>query len=147
MVSAIVHGDLVQFGEYNLPGCAMKTASWQADLQQSSAICDRSICRCQQHHWLLQNLCLRPEGHGEVVAPSPFNRNQYLYLLLQGQLKVYLGSLDSQAVSTLTVGDRAWRNQPLSTRSPLRLCSGDGSPGCALRFCTRESLFKLFQQS
>src|SRR3990167_6624426 len=84
----------------------MKNAKWQADLQQIRHLRLFNNVAASGINQLLKEFRACDLDAGEVLL-SPFNRNQYLYLLLKGQLKVYLGSLDSQAVSTLKAGDCA----------------------------------------
>jgi diguanylate cyclase (GGDEF)-like protein len=134
-----------QFAEYTTAlGCAMKTASWQADLQQLRHLRLFNNVAASSISRLLKEFRACDLEAGEVLL-SPFNRNQYLYLLLQGQLKVHLGSLDSQAVSTLKVGDCAGEISFIDNDHPCAYVVATESC-CVLRL-HRESLFKLFQQS
>ncbi len=82
----------------------MKTAAWQADLQQLQQLRLFNNVATGSISTLLTAFSACDLDAGDVLL-SPFNRNQYLYLLLKGQLKVYLGSLDGHAVSTLKAGD------------------------------------------
>lgn len=122
----------------------MKNATWQADLQQLRHLRLFNNVAASSVNQLLKEFCACDLDSGEVLL-SPFNRNQYLYLLLKGQLKVYLGSLDSPAVSTLNVGDCAGEISFIDNEHPSAYVVAT-EPCCVLRL-HRESLFNLFQQS
>lgn len=66
---------------------------------------------------LLKGFRLCEYDEGEILL-SPFKRNQYLYLLLEGQLQVYLGSLDNHSVSTLEAGDCAGEVSFIDNQTP-----------------------------
>lgn len=84
----------------------MKTSQQQLELQQVRQLpLFHNVEDCKLSR-LLKGFRLCEYAAGEVLL-SPFKHNQYLYLLLQGQLQVYLGSLDNHCVSTLTPGDCA----------------------------------------
>lgn len=85
---------------------AMKNARWQPDLLQLRQVRLFQNVAASSLEQLLREFRACELEAGEVLL-SPFNRNQYLYLLLEGELKVFLGSLDNQAVSTLHSGDCA----------------------------------------
>ena len=122
----------------------MKNATWQADLQELRHLRLFNNVAASSINQLLKEFRACDLEPGEVLL-SPFNRNQYLYLLLKGQLKVYLGSLDSQAVSTLKVGDCAGEISFIDNEHPSAYVVATDSC-CVLRL-HRESLFNLFQQS
>ncbi|MGH8435219.1 MAG: GGDEF domain-containing protein [Pseudomonas sp.] len=122
----------------------MKNAHWQVDLQQI------------RHLRLFQNvaasslLLLLKEFHAceleaDEILLSPFKRNQHLYLLLEGQLKVYLGSLDNQAVSTLKAGECVGEISFIDNGHPSAYVVAT-EPSRMLRL-HRESLLKLLMQS
>src|SRR3990167_7664318 len=81
---------------------------------------------------------------GEILL-SPFKRNQYLYLLLEGQLKVYLGSLDNQAASTLEVGECAGEVSFIDNQPPSAYVVAT-TASVVLRL-HRKALLTLFSQS
>lgn len=82
----------------------MKRVQWQGGLPQlQKAGLFRNVAAPDLERLLREFRAYELEP-GEVLL-TPFNRNEYLYLLLEGELKVYLGSLDGQAVSTLQPGD------------------------------------------
>ena len=122
----------------------MKTSQRQADLQHI------------MHMRLFQNvaasnLCQLLKGFrtceleaGEILL-SPFKRNQYLYLLLEGQLKVYLGSLDNQAASTLEVGECAGEVSCIDNQPPSAYVVAT-TASVVLRL-HRKALLTLFSQS
>ncbi|MFT5781985.1 MAG: diguanylate cyclase (GGDEF)-like protein [Pseudomonas sp.] len=66
---------------------------------------------------LLKSFRLCEYDEGEILL-SPFKRNQYLYLLLEGQLQVYLGSLDNHSISTLEPGDCAGEVSFIDNQAP-----------------------------
>ena len=82
------------------------------------------------------------ELEASEILLSPFNRNQHLYLLLEGELKVYLGSLDNQPVSTLNPGDCAGEISFIDNDRPSAYVVAT-QPSLVLRL-HRESLVKLF---
>lgn len=122
----------------------MKSAKWQADLQQLRQSRLFNNVAAGSISQLLREFRACELAADEVLL-SPFNRNQYLYLLLKGQLKVYLGSLDGQPVSTLNVGDCAGEISFIDNEHPSAYVVAS-EPCCVLRL-HRESLFQLFRQS
>lgn len=82
----------------------MKPTHWQQDLQQISQFRLFRNIAGERLQPLLQELSAVSLEAGEILL-SPFSRNQHLYFLLEGELKVYLGSLDNQPVSTLGPGE------------------------------------------
>ncbi|AYF88173.1 GGDEF domain-containing protein [Pseudomonas sp. JS3066] len=81
---------------------------------------------------------------GEIVL-SPFNRNQYLYLVVSGRLKVYLGSLDNNPVSSIGPGECAGEISFIDNDHPSAYVVA-AEPTTVLRL-HRQSLVSLFQQS
>ncbi|WP_339904617.1 GGDEF domain-containing protein [Pseudomonas guineae] len=122
----------------------MKSAPWQVDLQQLRQLRLFNNVATSSIDQLLKDFLACDLETSEVLL-SPANRNQYLYLLLKGQLKVYLGSLDSQPVSTLKVGDCAGEISFIDNEHPSAFVVAT-EPCCVLRL-HRESLFNLFRQS
>ncbi|WP_137884979.1 GGDEF domain-containing protein [Pseudomonas sp. 2FE] len=122
----------------------MKTAHWQADLQQIRQL--RLF-----HNVAASNLALLLKEfracklEADEVLLSPFKRNQHLYLLLAGQLQVYLGSLDNQAVSTLEAGECVGEISFIDNDRPCAYVVA-AVPSLVLRL-HRESLLKLLTQS
>jgi diguanylate cyclase (GGDEF)-like protein len=123
---------------------AMKKATWQADLHQLRQLRLFQNVALGSINLLLKEFRACDLEAGEVLL-SPFNRNQYLYLLLKGQLKVHLGTLESQAVSTLKTGDCAGEISFIDNDHPSAYVVAS-EPSQVLRL-HRESLFQLFQQS
>ena len=122
----------------------MKTAHWQADLQQIQRLrLFRNIAANNLERLLTEFRACELEA-GEVLL-SPFDRNQHLYLLLEGQLRVYLGSLDNQPVGILEVGDCAGEISFIDNERPSAYVVAE-RPSTVLRL-HRESLVTLFQQS
>lgn len=122
----------------------MKSAQWQADLQQIRHLRLFNNVAASSINQLLKEFRACDLDAGEVLL-SPFNRNQYLYLLLKGQFKVYLGSLDNQPVSTLKMGDCAGEVSFIDNEHPCAYVVAS-EPSSVLRL-HRESLLNLFQQS
>ncbi|WP_339486200.1 GGDEF domain-containing protein [Pseudomonas sp. EL_65y_Pfl2_R95] len=84
----------------------MKPAHWQAEAQHLHKLRLFDKVALSNIDQLLGEFLAYDIDAGEILL-SPTSRNQYLYVLVSGQLKVYLGSLDNQPVSTLSVGDCA----------------------------------------
>lgn len=122
----------------------MKNAQTPRDLQQVRHLRLFHNVAANNLQQLLQEFCACELESGEVLL-SPFNRNQHLYLLLEGELKVYLGSLDNQPVSTLQPGDCAGEISFIDNERPCAYVVAT-QPSQVLRL-HRESLVKLFQQS
>ncbi|RJG10647.1 GGDEF domain-containing protein [Pseudomonas cavernicola] len=122
----------------------MKTAHWQGDLQQIRHLRLFQNVAASSLALLLKEFCAC-ELEADEVLLSPFNRNQHLYLLLEGQLKVYLGSLDNQAVSTLEAGECAGEISFIDNHPPCAYVVA-AVPSLVLRL-HRESLITLFTQS
>ncbi|OEC46850.1 cyclic nucleotide-binding protein [Pseudomonas sp. 1D4] len=122
----------------------MKNAHWQADVQQLK---DQRLFQNVAVHSLrqvLREFTAYDLEQGEVLL-SPFDRNQYLYLVVRGALQVYLGSLDNQPMSTLGVGDCAGEISFIDHEHPSAYVVA-AEPSTVLRL-HREALLKLFQQS
>lgn len=122
----------------------MKNAHWQEDLQQIRKLrLFQNVTASSQQQLLREFRACELEA-SEILL-SPFNRNQHLYLLLEGELKVYLGSLDNQPVSTLHPGDCAGEISFIDNDRPSAYVVAT-QPSLVLRL-HRESLVKLFNQS
>ncbi|AYC31909.1 GGDEF domain-containing protein [Pseudomonas cavernae] len=122
----------------------MKTTPWQEDLQQLRHLHLFHKVASRILGQLLKEFQACTLDSGEILL-SPFNRNQHLYLLLSGEFKVYLGSLDNQPVSTLTPGECAGEISFIDNDHPSAYVVAT-QPSTALRL-HRESLLKLFSQS
>ena len=123
---------------------AMKNTNWQQDLQQISQLRLFQNVAASSLQQLLKEFRACELEASEILL-SPFNRNQHLYLLLEGELKVYLGSLDNQPVSTLSPGDCAGEISFIDNDCPSAYVVAT-QPSLVLRL-HRESLIKLFDQS
>ena len=122
----------------------MKAAHWQVDLQLVRQLRLFDNVAASSINQLLKEFRACDLDEGEILL-SPFNRNQHLYLLLKGQLKVYLGSLDSTSVSTLQIGDCTGEISFLDNQHPSAyVVATEASTVLRLH---RESLISLFQQS
>ncbi len=137
-------GNATHFAQTVPPAIAMKIAHWQADLQQIRQLRLFNNVASNSIDQLLKEFRACDVESGEILL-SPFNRNQYLYLLLKGQCQVYLGSLDNQPVSTLNVGDCAGEISFVDNQPPSAYVVAS-EPSSVLRL-HRESLLNLFQQS
>ncbi|VXC77715.1 Cyclic nucleotide-binding protein [Pseudomonas sp. 8Z] len=122
----------------------MKLAHWQVDLQQIKQLRLFNQVAVDNLDQLLKEFRAYDLEASEVLL-SPFNRNQHLYLLISGRLRVYLGSLDNQAVSTLEVGDCAGEISFIDNERPSAYVVAE-QPSTVLRL-HRESLIELFHQS
>jgi diguanylate cyclase (GGDEF)-like protein len=95
----------------------MKSTQQQPELQQLRQLqLFHNVVDCKLSR-LLKGFRVCEYEEGEVLL-SPFKRNQYLYLVLEGQLKVYLGSLDNHSVSTLAPGDCAGEVSFIDNQAP-----------------------------
>lgn len=122
----------------------MKLAHRQADLHQIKQLRLFNQVALDNLDQLLKEFRAYDLEASEVLL-SPFNRNQHLYLLISGRLRVYLGSLDNQAVSTLEVGDCAGEISFIDNEHPSAYVVAE-QPSTVLRL-HRESLVELFRQS
>jgi diguanylate cyclase (GGDEF)-like protein len=136
--------DAVHFAQTAPPAIAMKIAHWQADLQQIRQLRLFNNVASNSIDQLLKEFRACDLEAGEILL-SPFNRNQYRYLLLKGQCQVYLGSLENQPVSTLSIGDCVGEISFIDNQHPSAYVVAS-EPSSALRL-HRESLINLFQQS
>ncbi|WPC04184.1 GGDEF domain-containing protein [Pseudomonas benzenivorans] len=122
----------------------MKEAHWQVDPQRIHQLRLFNNVAASCVNQVLKSFRACELEAGEILL-SPFQRNQHLYLLLSGQLKVYLGSLDNQPVNTLNVGDCAGEISFIDNQAPSAYVVA--STPCSLLRLHREALIKLFQQS
>lgn len=122
----------------------MKTSRRQANLQQVRQLHLFNNVATSSVDQALKEFRICDLEPGEILL-SPFNHNQHLYLLLKGQLKVYLGSLDNPPISTLHAGDCAGEISFIDNHPPSAYVVAT-EPSSMLRL-HRESLIKLFQQS
>ena len=122
----------------------MKTSQRQADLQHVMHMRLFQNVATSNLSQLLKGFRACELGAGEILL-SPFKRNQYLYLLLEGQLKVYLGSLDNQAASTLEVGECAGEVSFIDNQPPSAYVVAT-TASVVLRL-HRKALLTLFSQS
>jgi diguanylate cyclase (GGDEF)-like protein len=122
----------------------MKSTPWKHDLQQIRHMRLFQNVGASNLQKLLKEFRACELESGEIVL-SPFNRNQYLYLLLQGEMKVYLGSPDNQPVSTLQPGDCAGEISFIDNDRPSAYVIAT-EPSTVLRL-HRQSLVDLFQES
>lgn len=95
----------------------MKTTQQQPDLQQLMHLRLFQNVAVSSLSQLLKSFRVCEYAAGEILL-SPIKRNQNLYLLLEGQLKVYLGSLDNHAVSTLEPGECAGEVSFIDNKPP-----------------------------
>jgi diguanylate cyclase (GGDEF)-like protein len=122
----------------------VKNAKWQADRQQLQQLRLFSNVPTASIDLLLEEFRACDLQAGEILL-SPFNRNQYLYLLLKGQLNIFIGSQDTPPVSTLEVGECVGEISFIDNQYPSAYVVAS-EPSLVLRL-HRESLFKLFQHS
>ncbi|MFZ2318785.1 MAG: GGDEF domain-containing protein [Pseudomonas sp.] len=122
----------------------MKTSQRQADLQHVMHMRLFQNVAASNLSQLLKGFRTCELEAGEILL-SPFKRNQYLYLLLEGQLKVYLGSLDNQATSTLEAGECAGEVSCIDNQPPSAYVVAT-TASVVLRL-HRKALLALFSQS
>ncbi|MDH4869470.1 GGDEF domain-containing protein [Pseudomonas sp. BN515] len=122
----------------------MKHVHWQEDLALLSRLrlFQNVTANCLAQ--LLKEFRACDLEAGEVLL-SPFNRNQHLYLVVSGRLKVYLGSLDNNPVSTIEAGECAGEISFIDNDHPSAYVVAS-EPTTVLRL-HRQSLVSLFQQS
>lgn len=122
----------------------MKHVHWQKDLHLLSRLRLFRNVAASNLEQLLKEFRACDLDTGEIVL-SPFNRNQYLYLVLAGRLMVYLGSLENSPVSTVEVGECAGEISFIDNDHPSAYVVAS-EPTSVLRL-HRQSLVSLFQQS
>ena len=122
----------------------MKTSQRQADLQHVMHMRLFQNVAASNLSQLLKGFRTCELEAGEILL-SPFKRNQYLYLLLEGQLKVYLGSLDNQAARTLEAGECAGEVSCIDNQPPSAYVVAT-TASVVLRL-HRKALLALFSQS
>lgn len=122
----------------------MKAARWDAQPQHIHNLRLFNNVALSNIDQLLHEFLAFDIDAGEILL-SPTTRNQYLYVLIEGQMQVYLGSLDNQPISTLAVGDCAGEISFIDDDHPSAyvVASQDSR---VLRL-HRTSLVNLFQQS
>ncbi|MDH4611398.1 GGDEF domain-containing protein [Pseudomonas sp. BN102] len=122
----------------------MKHVHWQKDLHLLSRLRLFRNVAASNLEQLLKEFRACDLDTGEIVL-SPFNRNQYLYLVLAGRLMVYLGSLENTPVSTVEVGECAGEISFIDNDHPSAYVVAS-EPTSVLRL-HRQALVGLFQQS
>lgn len=122
----------------------MKATQWPTDLQQIRRLKLFNNVALSSLTLLLESFSPYELETGEVLL-SPFERNQYLYIVVSGNLKVYLGSLDNQPVTALHSGDCAGEISFIDNASPSAYVVAT-EPSSVLRL-HRDALNTLFEQS
>ncbi len=122
----------------------MKHVHWQKDMALLGRLRLFQNVTANHLELLLKEFRACDLDAGEIVL-SPFNRNQYLYLVVSGRLKVYLGSLDNNPVSSIEAGECAGEISFIDNDHPSAYVVA-AEPTTALRL-HRQSLVSLFQQS
>jgi diguanylate cyclase (GGDEF)-like protein len=122
----------------------MNEAQWQADLQHVRQQRLFNNVAAGSVNQVLEAFHARELEAGEILL-SPFNRNEHLYLLVKGRLRVYLGSPDNQPVGTLKVGDCAGEISLIDNQPPSAYVVAS-EPSRVLRL-HRSALIGLFEQS
>ncbi|MDH4557870.1 GGDEF domain-containing protein [Pseudomonas sp. BN417] len=122
----------------------MKHVHWQKDLHLLSRLRLFRNVAASNLEQLLKEFRACDLDTGEIVL-SPFNRNQYLYLVLAGRLMVYLGSLENSPVSTVEVGECAGEISFIDNDHPSAYVVAS-EPTSVLRL-HRQALVGLFQQA
>ncbi|KAF1052345.1 MAG: Diguanylate cyclase DgcM [Stenotrophomonas maltophilia] len=122
----------------------MRPAQWQQDIRQLSQMRLFHNVTAASVQRLIGEFCACELDAGEILL-SPFNRDPHLYLVLQGQLKVYLGSLDNSPVAVLDAGECAGEISFIDDENPSAYVVA-AEPSLVLRL-HRETLLSLFQRS
>ncbi len=122
----------------------VKPAHWQAETQHLDKLRLFDKVALSNIEQLLREFLAYDIDAGEILL-SPTTRNQYLYVLVSGQLMVYLGSLENQPISTLYVGDCAGEISFIDNDHPCAFVVAS-EPSRVLRL-HRASLVNLFQHS
>lgn len=122
----------------------VKPAHWHAETQHLHKLRLFDKVALSNIEQLLNEFLAYDIDAGEILL-SPTTRNQYLYVLVAGQLNVYLGSLDNQPVSTLCIGDCAGEISFIDNDHPCAFVVAT-QPSRVLRL-HRASLVNLFQHS
>lgn len=122
----------------------MKPAQWKEDIRQLQHLRLFQNVAAANLQQLLKDFRACELEEGEILL-SPFNRNHFLYMVLEGQLKVYLGSLDNQPVTTLNPGDCAGEISFIDNDHPSAYVVATQAT-TVLRL-HREALISLFEHS
>lgn len=122
----------------------MKTLQWQGTLEElQHTRLFNGVTDCSLEN-LVQHLQAYNLEKGEILL-TPFSRNEHLYILLQGELRVYLGSLEGQPVTTLCAGDCSGEISFIDRDQPSAyVVAAEPSTVIALH---RDSLMNLLLQS
>ncbi|MCY1266491.1 putative diguanylate cyclase YdaM [compost metagenome] len=121
----------------------MKATRWQEDVQQLQHFRLFQNVAAASLEQLLTDFCACELETGEVVL-TPFSRNNFLYMVLRGELKVYLGSLDNHPVSVVPPGECAGEISFIDNNFPSAYVVAS-QPTIVLRL-HRESLLGLMQR-
>ncbi|MNM58883.1 putative diguanylate cyclase YdaM [compost metagenome] len=122
----------------------MKTAQWLEGIQQLHHLGLFKNVASASLEQLLKDFCACELESGEVVL-SPFSRNHFLYMVLQGRLEVFLGSLDNHPVSVIQPGECAGEISFVDSNFPSAYVVAS-EPSLVLRL-HRDSLMGLVQKS
>lgn len=122
----------------------MKAVPWQADLSLFRQMRLFREVPDSDLNVLLENFRAYDLKADEVLL-SPHSRNQHLYLLIEGQLRIYLGSVDNQPLATLNPGECTGEISFIDNAPPSAFVIANGP---ARVLCLhRKLLNKLFLQS
>ncbi|WP_313517666.1 GGDEF domain-containing protein [Pseudomonas sp.] len=122
----------------------MKTLPWQADLPTLRKLELLQDVSDDVLHSVSGDFELCELDVGEILL-SPFNANAHLYLILDGQLKLYLGSLDNQSVISLLPGECAGEISMIDRQPPSAYVVAEGR--CRLLRLPRQAVFGLLCRS
>jgi len=125
-----------------MPG--MKTMPWQLDLPSLRQLELLENVSDEVLQSVSGDLELCELDTGEILL-SPFNPNAHLYLILEGQLKLYLGSLDNQSVISLLPGECAGEISVIDRQPPSAYIVAECR--CRLLRLPRQALFGLISHS
>lgn len=123
---------------------SMKHIAWQADLQRLRQMRLFRHVTASNLKLLLADVRAYQLTEGEILL-SPFSRNHHLYLVLEGELRIFLGSPDNQPLSSLGPGECAGEISFIDHEPPSAYVIAQGN--CQVLRLHKRALTSLLQQS
>jgi len=122
----------------------MKHVDWQADLTRLRQMRLFRNVTASNLKLLLSDVRAYALNDGEVLL-SPFSRNHHLFLVLEGELRIFLGSLDNQPLSSIGPGECVGEISFIDNAPPSAYAIANGP--CRVLRLHRRALTSLFQHS
>lgn len=122
----------------------MKHVDWQADLTRLRQMRLFRNVTASNLKLLLSDVRAYALNDGEVLL-SPFSRNHHLFLVLEGELRIFLGSLDNQPLSSIGPGECVGEISFIDNAPPSAYAIANGP--CRVLRLHRRVLTSLFQHS